>query len=37
MNTILAGHTVGIYVGSGSTVSLEATLWGSGVWANDTD
>jgi parallel beta-helix repeat protein len=36
-NTVLVGHTVGIYVEAGSTASLEATLWGAGAWANDTD
>jgi uncharacterized repeat protein (TIGR01451 family) len=28
-NTILVSHTVGIYVGGCSTVTLEATLWGN--------
>ncbi|MGD2205849.1 MAG: right-handed parallel beta-helix repeat-containing protein, partial [Anaerolineae bacterium] len=32
-NTILAGHTVGIYVAGGNTATLEATLWAS----NDRD
>jgi parallel beta-helix repeat protein len=36
-NTILVSHTVGIYVASGSTADMEATLWGSGEWANETD
>ncbi|MEW5961724.1 MAG: right-handed parallel beta-helix repeat-containing protein, partial [Chloroflexota bacterium] len=36
-NTILVSHTVGITVASGSTASLEATLWGSGDWANGSD
>jgi hypothetical protein len=36
-NTILVSHTIGIYVTSGSTATLEATLWGSGAWANITD
>jgi Right handed beta helix region len=36
-NTILAGHTVGILVESGCTATMEATLWGTGPWANDTD
>lgn len=41
-NTILVSHTVGIYCdGSpsspGHQVELEATLWGSGAWANETD
>ncbi len=34
-NTILVSHTVGITVTGGNTATLEATLWGSGVWAND--
>ncbi len=36
-NTILVGHTVGISVAAGNTATLEATLWGSGDWANDED
>jgi parallel beta-helix repeat protein len=36
-NTILVSHTVGIRVADGSVAVLEATLWGSGVWANDWD
>jgi hypothetical protein len=36
-NTILVSHTVGITVAAGSTASLEATLWGSGDWANGND
>ena len=36
-NTILVSHTVGISVSVGSTATLEATLWGSGVWANGND
>jgi hypothetical protein len=36
-NTILAGNTVGITVTAGHTALLDGTLWGSGVWANDTD
>jgi hypothetical protein len=36
-NTILVSHTVGITVTPGNTASLEATLWGSGTWANGTD
>ena len=36
-NTILVDQTVGINVQSGSTATLEATLWGSGAWANGTD
>jgi parallel beta-helix repeat protein len=34
-NTILVSNPVGIH--AGSAVTLEATLWGSGAWANDTD
>jgi uncharacterized repeat protein (TIGR01451 family) len=37
INTILGGHTVGIYVTAGNTATLEATLWGSDAWANDED
>lgn len=36
-NTILVSHTVGISVTEGSTVTLEATLWGGAGWANDAD
>jgi parallel beta-helix repeat protein len=33
-NTIVASHTVGAYVDSGCALTLEATLWGDGAWAN---
>jgi hypothetical protein len=36
-NTILVSHSVGITVAAGSTATLEATLWGTGTWANTTD
>ncbi|KPL19245.1 MAG: hypothetical protein AMJ93_13260, partial [Anaerolineae bacterium SM23_84] len=36
-NTILVGHIVGITVTAGNTATLEATLWGTGTWANGTD
>jgi PKD repeat protein len=36
-NTILVSHSVGITVSAGNTVALEATLWGTGTWANLTD
>ena len=36
-NTILVSHAVGITVASGNTATLEATLWSSGAWANETD
>ncbi len=36
-NTILVSHTVGITVTAGNTATLEATLWGSGDWANGAD
>ncbi len=36
-NTILVSHTVGITGTAGNTATLEATLWGSGDWANGTD
>jgi hypothetical protein len=36
-NTILVSQTVGINVQTGSTTTLEATLWGSGAWANGSD
>jgi parallel beta-helix repeat protein len=36
-NTILVSQTVGVEAGTGNTVTLEATLWGSGAWANGTD
>ena len=37
VNNILVDHTVAVTVSFNSTVSMEGTLWGSGVWANDTD
>jgi parallel beta-helix repeat protein len=37
-NTILVSHTVGVKLDSSlGSVSLEATLWGAGEWANDVD
>jgi len=36
-NTIIVSHTVGIYVNSDKTAVIEATLWGSGEWANGAD
>jgi parallel beta-helix repeat protein len=36
-NTILVGHSVGVIVTASQTVTLEATLWGAGTWANATD
>jgi hypothetical protein len=36
-NNILVSHTVGITVGAGSTATLEATLWGTSTWANESD
>jgi hypothetical protein len=36
-NTILVDHAVGITVAAGNTATLEATLWGTGAWANGTD
>jgi hypothetical protein len=36
-NTVVASHTVGVMVSNGNIVNLEATLWGSGKWANGTD
>jgi hypothetical protein len=35
--TILVSQTVGITVSQNSTATLEATLWGSGAWANQDD
>ena len=35
-NTILGAHSVAISVAAGNTATLEATLWGSGAWANTT-
>lgn len=37
INTIIVGHEVGVTVTSGSQAHLEATLWGSGGWANGVD
>jgi hypothetical protein len=36
-NTILVSHTVGVHIAGGSSARLEATLWGSGAWANAAD
>jgi uncharacterized repeat protein (TIGR01451 family) len=36
-NTVLVSHTVGMYVASGSTATLEATLWATDTWANHAD
>jgi hypothetical protein len=36
-NTILVGHSVGITVEADTAVTLTATLWGAGLWANGTD
>jgi parallel beta-helix repeat protein len=36
-NTILVGHAAGLEVREHNTATLEATLWGSGAWANGTD
>ncbi|MFW6135644.1 MAG: right-handed parallel beta-helix repeat-containing protein [Chloroflexota bacterium] len=36
-NTILVSETVGVRAADNNTVTLEATLWGSGAWANGTD
>jgi hypothetical protein len=36
-NTILVSHTVGITVVTDNTATLEATLWGTDTWANDTN
>jgi hypothetical protein len=36
-NTILVSHTVALSVAAGSTTAIEATLWGTATWANETD
>ncbi len=36
-NTIIVSHAVGITVSAGSQVTLDHTLWGSGIWANGAD
>jgi hypothetical protein len=36
-NTILVSHTLGISVTEGNTGTLEATLWGTATWANESD
>lgn len=36
-NTILVGQKTGVWVGTGSTATLVATLWGAGPWANGSD
>lgn len=37
LNTILVGNPTGIYSEVGNWADLDATLWGSGDWANGTD
>ena len=37
VNTILVSHTVGIQAETNTTVTLEATLWGTDTWGNETD
>ncbi|MBN1262333.1 MAG: PKD domain-containing protein, partial [Anaerolineae bacterium] len=37
MNTILAGHAVGLDIDVTSDVTIESTLWGTGAWANGAD
>jgi hypothetical protein len=36
-NTIIVSNTVGVRAASGNTITLEATLWGTATWANETD
>jgi uncharacterized repeat protein (TIGR01451 family) len=36
-NTILVGHQVGITATAGNSARLQATLWGTGTWANVQD
>jgi uncharacterized repeat protein (TIGR01451 family) len=36
-NTILVGHEVGITATAGNSALLQATLWGTGTWANTLD
>ncbi len=36
-NSIVVGHLTGIRGASGTTITLEATLWGTGAWANAAD
>ena len=36
-NTLLVGHTIGITLAAGNRITLEATLWGAGSWANGAD
>jgi uncharacterized repeat protein (TIGR01451 family) len=36
-NTILVSQAIGVVVTGDNAAALEATLWGSGAWANTTD
>ena len=36
-NNIIVSHTVGIYVETSGTATIDSTLWGIGAWANGTD
>jgi len=37
VNTILVGHNIGIFAEKSTSVTLDATLWGEGAWANNID
>ena len=36
-NTVLLSHTIGITVADNCAVTVEATLWGTDTWANESD
>ncbi len=36
-NTIIVSQTIGVFADDDSTISLNATLWGAGEWANNFD
>ncbi len=36
-NNIIVSHTAAVSVTAGSTATLQGTLWGAGIWANQTD
>jgi M6 family metalloprotease-like protein/uncharacterized repeat protein (TIGR01451 family) len=36
-NTLVASQTIGVYAAAGAAVTLQTTLWGAGVWANQSD
>ncbi|MEW5763642.1 MAG: right-handed parallel beta-helix repeat-containing protein [Acidobacteriota bacterium] len=36
-NVIVAGHSVGLFANSMTTITADGVLWGTGAWANDAE